>query len=101
MANVLDKDIVKNIDAMDMVLGTIAKPFIETGVSKVVGNGNIVSGIVKLGGALALAKYGGKDRLTKSLAIGAGMDGSEDMVVSVSGKMGIESAETTETGFKF
>lgn len=100
MDNPLDKDIVRSIDAIDMVTGTVAKPIVEKLVSQVAGNGNMVSGVVKLGLAMGAAKWGGSNRVTKALAIGAGMDGAEDIIISVGMKGGISpTTSTSEGGF--
>lgn len=101
MTNVLDKDIVKSLDAIDMVTGSIAKPLVEQVSSKFVGNGNLISGLSKLGIAIASAKYFGTNRVGKAIAIGSGMDGAEDLIVALGSKAGIEAAETTSTGFEF
>jgi hypothetical protein len=92
------KDIVKGVDAIDMVGGTLAKPLVEKVASGVVGNGTIMSGVAKIATAFVVAKYGGNNRIGKSVAIGAGMDGAEDMVVGLTGKIGLESADTVSGG---
>lgn len=92
------KDIVKSVDAIDMVGGTLAKPFVEKLGSGVVGNGTIISGVAKIGTAFVIAKYGGNNRVGKALAIGAGMDGAEDLVIGLSGKVGLQAADTVSGG---
>jgi hypothetical protein len=92
------KDIVKSVDAIDMVGGTLAKPLVEKFGSGIVGNGTIMSGVAKIATAFVIAKYGGNNRVGKSLAIGAGMDGAEDMVVGLTGKAGLEATETVSGG---
>jgi hypothetical protein len=89
MENPIDKSIVKNIDAIDFVSGTIAKPFIEKGMSQIVGNGTFISAAAKLGGALMVAKYGGNNRFAKAIAIGAGQDGAEDAIIALGIRGGI------------
>lgn len=98
MSNIIDKDIVKNIDAIDFVAGTIAKPFIEKGMSGVVGNGNYISGAAKLGAALAAAKYAGTGRLGKAIAIGAAQDGAEDLIIALGIKAGISATDDVSGG---
>jgi hypothetical protein len=92
------KDIVKGVDAIDMVGGTLAKPLVEKVGSGIVGNGTIMSGAAKIATAFIVAKYGGNNRIGKSVAIGAGMDGAEDMVIALTGKVGLESADTVSGG---
>jgi len=98
MENPIDKSIVKNIDAIDFVSGTIAKPFIEKGVSQVVGNGNYISGAAKLGAALMTAKYGGNNRFAKAIAIGAGQDAAEDFIIALGVKAGIDPEDDVSGG---
>lgn len=94
----IGKDIVKSIDAVDMVLGTLAKPMVERITAPVVGNGTIMSGGLKILAAFGIAKYGGNNRLAKAAAIGASMDGSEDIVLGLGSKVGLSGAETTSAG---
>jgi len=98
MNNPLDQDIVKNIDAFDFVTGTVAKPFIEKGMSQVVGNGNYISAIAKLGAALAAAKYAGNNRFGKALAIGAAQDGAEDAIIALGVRAGVDPQEDVSGG---
>lgn len=92
------KDIVKSVDAIDMVGGTLAKPLVEKFGSGIVGNGTMMSGAAKIATAFIIAKYGGNNRIGKSLAIGAGMDGAEDMVIGLTEKAGIEATDTVTGG---
>lgn len=92
------KDIVKSIDAVDMVLGTVAKPMVERIAAPVVGNGTVMSGALKIIGAFGVAKYGGNNRISKAVAIGASMDGSEDIVLGLGSRVGLSGAEQTGGG---
>jgi hypothetical protein len=92
------KDIVKSVDAIDMVGGTLVKPLVEKFASGIVGNGTMMSGVAKIGTAFVVAKYGGNNRVGKAVAIGAGMDGAEDMVIALTGKAGLESTDTVSGG---
>jgi len=94
----IGKDIVKSIDAVDMVLGTLAKPVVEKIAAPVVGNGTVMSGGLKILAAFGIAKYGGNNRIGKAAAIGAAMDGSEDLVLGLGSKIGLSGAETTSAG---
>lgn len=98
MTNPLDKNIVNSVDAIDMVLGSVAKPLVEKTASTVVGNGNFVSGAIKLVGAGLAAKYAGNNRFGKAIAIGAGMDGAEDLIVALGSRVGIQQTEQTSGG---
>lgn len=89
MENPIDRSIAKDIDAIDFVTGTIAKPFIEKGMSPIVGNGTFISAGAKLATAIAAAKYGGNNRIAKGIAIGAGQDGAEDAIIALGVKGGI------------
>jgi hypothetical protein len=89
MDNIIDKNIVKNIDAVDFVLGTLAKPIVEKSISPIVGNGNFISGAAKLVGAVVAAKYAGTGRIGKAVAIGAGQDGAEDLIIALGARHGI------------
>lgn len=97
MVNV-GKDIVKSIDAVDMVLGTLAKPMVERIATPVVGNGTVMSGALKIAAAFGVAKYGGNNRIGKAAAIGAAMDGSEDLVLGLGSKVGLSGAAQTSAG---
>ena len=92
------KDLVKSVDAIDMVGGTLAKPLIEKFACPVLGNGTVMSGVAKIGAAFLVAKYGGNNRVGKSIAIGAGMDGAEDLVIGLTGKAGLEATDTVSGG---
>ena len=92
------KDIVRGVDAVDMVGGTLAKPLVEKFGSGIVGNGTMMSGAAKIATAFVIAKYAGNNRIGKSLAIGAGMDGAEDMVIGLTGKAGLEAADSVGGG---
>jgi hypothetical protein len=98
MDNLIDKNIVNSVDALDLIGGSIAKPLIEKGVSNFVGNGNFVSGGIKLITAIGVAKYGGNNRIAKSIAIGAGMDGAEDIIIASGVKMGISPTDDVDGG---
>ena len=98
MDNPLDNDIVKNIDAIDFVAGSIAKPFVEKIVSPVAGNGNYISAAAKLATALAAAKYGGNNRFAKAIAIGAAQDGAEDAIIALGMRAGIGPSEDIDGG---
>lgn len=96
--SVIDKDIVSSVDPIDMVMGAITKPIVEKVVSPIVGNGNLLSGAAKFGLAFLSAKYAGRGRFGKAMAIGASLDGSEDLVVALGSKVGITAATETSAG---
>lgn len=98
MTDIINKDIVKGVDALDMVAGSIAKPLVEKVMSPIVGNGNLISGGAKLVTAFAAAKYGGSGRVGKAVAIGAGMDGAEDIILGLGSKVGVSQANQTGAG---
>jgi len=94
----LNRSIVNSITPMDMVAGSIAKPIIERAVSPVLGNGNFLSGATKLLGAGMAATYAGNGMIGKAIAIGAGMDGAEDIIIAIGNKAGLGTTESTEAG---
>ena len=94
----IDSKIVNSVDAIDMILGSVAKPLVERTASPVVGNGNFVSGALKLGSAVMAAKYMSNNRVGKAIAIGAGMDGAEDLIVAFGAKAGLNQTEQTGAG---
>lgn len=96
--NVLDKDIVRSVDAIDLVLGSVAKPIVEKIVSPIAGNGNLISGGIKILTAVGVTKYAGNNRLGKAVAIGMGLDGSEDVIVSVGKRANIGPADNVSGG---
>ena len=98
MTDILNKDIVNSVDIKDLVLGTILKPVVEKVTSPIVGNGNLLSGGAKLITAFGVAKYGGNNLPAKGLAIGAALDGAEDVVIAVSGKLGMDAEDSTGEG---
>lgn len=74
----------KSLDAITLVGGMAAKPFAEKVVSPVVGNGNITSGVLKMGIAIAAQKFiPGKIGDVATIAFGA--DGAEDLILGLSG----------------
>lgn len=95
---IIDKDLIKSVDAIDLIAGSIAKPLVEGIASPVVGNGNLVSGLSKMGIAMAAAKWGGKGRVPKAIAIGAGMDGAEDLIIAIKARMGGSAVSSTSAG---
>ena len=98
MVNIINKDIVKSIDAADLVIGSVMKPVIESVASPIIGNGTLISGGAKLVVAFGATKYAGNNRIGKGLAIGAGMDGAEDIIVALKGKAGLGSTPSTSGG---
>jgi len=98
MTDVLNKDIVKGLDPLDMVLGSLVKPAVEKLAAPVVGNGNLLSGGVKILGAFGAVKYAGNNRFGKALAIGAGMDGAEDVILGISSKLGVTATSSVSGG---
>ena len=98
MEDITNKNIVKSVDAVDLVIGTGMKPIVESVASPVVGNGNAVSGVAKLTGAYLTAKYAGNNRIGKGAAIGAGMDGAEDMIVAIKNKIGLNQTPNISGG---
>ena len=80
----LNPSIVKSVDALSLVGGMAAKPIVEKLMSPVVGNGTFLSGIAKIGIAVAANKFL-PGKIGNIVAIGAGADGAEDLIMGISG----------------
>jgi len=66
---------------IDELLGAGAlKPIFEGMMAPYVGNGNVVSGAVKLGGALVLPAIGGNGKFVRITQLALGVVGAEDLM---------------------
>lgn len=95
--NIFDKNITKGLDTVDLVGGMLLKPVAEVALSKVVGNGTLVSGLAKLGIAYASNKYIG-GTIGNIVAVGVGVDGAEDVAIQAATKLGIKAASPQSEG---
>lgn len=83
MANINPK-VTGGLDALELVAGMAAKPIVEKVVSPIAGNGNAVSGIVKIGLAV-VANQAVKGKVGNVAAIAFGADGAEDLILGIGG----------------
>lgn len=79
-------------DLMDLVLAGIVKYFAEKALTKFVGNGNLMSGLTKLGIGVGIDMFGGNNRIAKIGKSAMVLDGVEDItqyvIQLVTGKLG-------------
>jgi len=80
MAKILKKK-VGGISVQDLIATGIAKPVIEIAVSPVIGNANVVSGMVKLGSALLTGHFLGRSFVPRAIAYALAVDGTEDILM--------------------
>jgi hypothetical protein len=91
MVDVINKDITTGgLNITELVGISIAKPIVERTSSKIIGNGTIVSGGAKVLGAFAAQKMLPEAYGINNIVAGAlGVDGAEDLIVSVGAKAGL------------
>ncbi|MEM5807183.1 MAG: hypothetical protein QW474_02245 [Candidatus Aenigmatarchaeota archaeon] len=77
----------------DLILAGVVKYFVERLAANYIGNGNIVSGAVKLG----VAKFAGS-KLPKPLKLALAIDGTEDIVLGVLGNMNFGFGNQNQSG---
>jgi hypothetical protein len=66
-------------DIVDLVLAGIVKYFAEKALTPLVGNGNIWSGLTKLGIGVGLDMFGGENKIAKIGKTAMVLDGVEDV----------------------
>ena len=66
-------------DIVDLVLAGIVKYFAEKALTPLVGNGNIWSGLTKLGIGVGLDMFGGDNKIAKIGKTAMVLDGVEDV----------------------
>ena len=72
-------------DIMDLVLAGIVKYFAEKALTPLVGNGNLMSGLTKLGIGVGLDMFGGSNKIAKIGKTAMVLDGVEDVTQYVIG----------------
>lgn len=73
-----------------LALAGVLKPVLEAGLSMTpVGNGNVISGAVKLVGAVAVNKFIGGGTISNAVQIALAVDAVEDIIQGVTGGAGI------------
>ncbi len=75
------------IPLVELLGAGAAKPVLEGMLKPYIGNSNIISGAVKLGGALALPSVLGKNTLSNIGSLALGIDGAEDLMMATVGKL--------------
>jgi len=87
-ANVIEKKIGAGLDLKDLGLLAGAKILTERLTKNHIGNATLKSGLIKMGGAVAISLFV-KQRQVRFMAAGAGLDGAEDLFQVAFDKVGI------------
>ena len=66
----------------------IAKPFMESALTPIIGDGNTISGAVKLIGGVGVNQFAGRGIVQDAVSIGLVVDGIEDLLRGVFGMGG-------------
>jgi hypothetical protein len=100
MVDVVNEDITTGgLNIGELIGISVLKPVVERGSAKIVGNGTIVSGGAKVLGAFAAQKMLPKQYGINNMVAGAmGVDGAEDLIVSVGAKAGLGTTEQQSEG---
>ena len=77
------------IPLVTLALAGVAKPLMEGALAPVIGNGTIMSGAIKLVGAVVLNKMVGGGTLSNAAQIALGVDGMEDIAHTLLGGFSI------------
>jgi hypothetical protein len=103
MVDVLEKEITKGgLNITELIGISIAKPIVERGSAKIVGNGTIVSGSAKVLGAFAAQKMLPEAYGLNNIVAGAlGVDGAEDLIVSAGSKIGLGTTAQQSKGIEW
>lgn len=74
------------VPLVTIAVAGLAKPFMERAIAMTpIGNGNIVSGVAKLVGAVAIRKMVGNSSIANGIQIGLAVDGMEDIIMGATG----------------
>ena len=85
MANFIGQAKAGGVSIMTLAAAGIIKPFTETALTPVIGDGNLISGAVKTIGGMAINQYAGRGVVQDSLSIALVVDGIEDLMHGVFG----------------
>jgi hypothetical protein len=85
MAKFLGKKIGGGVPIDELLGAGILKPVLEGMLTPYLGNGNIMSGGVKLGAAIALPSIAGNGKIVRISQLALGVDGAEDLMRGVLG----------------
>lgn len=72
---------VAGVPMQDLIGAGIAKPVLEIVLSPFLGNANMVSGLVKLSGALLIGRFFGRGYIPRIGAFALAVDGTEDILM--------------------
>ena len=76
------------MDITVLALSGIIKPFLESGLAPVIGDGNLVSGGIKTLGSLGINQFAGRGTVQDAVSIALAVDGIEDIMRGVFGMGG-------------
>jgi len=85
MAKFLGRKIGGGVPIDELLGAGILKPVLEGMLTPYVGNGNIMSGGLKLGTAIALPSVAGSGKIVRIAQLALGVDGAEDLMRGVLG----------------
>lgn len=80
MATILGKKIGGGVPIDELLGAGVLKPVLEGMLTPYVGNGNIMSGGLKLGTAIVLPSVAGNGKLVRIAQLALGVDGAEDLM---------------------
>ena len=80
MAKFLGRKIGGGVPIDELLGAGILKPVLEGMLTPYVGNGNIMSGGLKLGTAIALPSVAGNGKIVRIAQLALGVDGAEDLI---------------------
>lgn len=80
MAKFLGKKIGGGVPIDELLGAGVVKPLLEGALTPYVGNGNLLSGGLKLGTAIALPSIAGNGKIVRIAQLALGVDGAEDVM---------------------
>lgn len=81
----LKENISGSVDMLDLVFAGTTKYFSERALKGVIGNGTVMSGAIKLGGAVASRSLIPNGRIKDAISLALAIDGMEDILFNVLG----------------
>ncbi len=76
------------VDITVLALAGVSKPFLESALTPVIGDGTMISGVVKTVGSLAVNQFAGRGLVQDSVSIALAVDGIEDLMRGLFGMGG-------------
>jgi len=80
------------VSLVTLVAAGVIKPLTEQALIPIVGDGNLLSGAAKLGGALMVNQFAGRGIIQDAASIALGVDGIEDIMRGVFGMGGSQTS---------